>query len=112
MAARPWSHAWWPLAPLWEAFSGTCLQIAEIAEKQLAGEDFSEEDNELLGSLGRLLTEFHLNEYGEGSVPGADDAMRVADIVEDPRPGRREVFEVGVGRPRIIYVLYPWKGET
>ena len=38
--------------------------------------------------------------------------MRVADIVEDPRPERREVFEVGAGRPRVIYVLYPWKGET
>ena len=42
---------------------------------------------------------------GCGSEIPRDDAPRVVDVVYNPNLG--EYLEVGVGRPRIMYVLYP-----
>ncbi|HUX15283.1 MAG TPA: DUF3160 domain-containing protein, partial [Phycisphaerae bacterium] len=47
--------------------------------------------------------------YGGNSyVNPRDDAPRIVDVHSDPNSQR--VLEVGIGRPRAIYVLYPYKG--
>ena len=38
-----------------------------------------------------------------------DDAPRIADIYSDPQTG--QVMEVGIGRPLLMYLLYPYDGK-
>ena len=38
----------------------------------------------------------------------ADDAPRIADVLSNPNEQR--CLLVGIGRPKAIYVLYPYKG--
>jgi hypothetical protein len=47
--------------------------------------------------------------YGDNSyLTPQDDAPRVVDVHSNP--ARKQYLEVGIGRPRAFYVLYPWKG--
>jgi hypothetical protein len=48
--------------------------------------------------------------YGGNSydVP-KDDAPRIVDVMSNPGIGK--VLEVGIGRPRYLWVLYPWEGN-
>jgi hypothetical protein len=92
----------------WSLLSSTCLRLALLAHKQLDGKAFSKTES---GWLKRIGTQFAMCMHYEGNsyLTPLDDAARVARISSDPRDG--SVKHAGIGRPRFLYVLYPWAGK-
>jgi hypothetical protein len=81
-----------------------------ILRKQLNGIEPSEDERRFCDLfpqyLGNALM-YNSNAY----LNPLDDAAKVAPIWVHSDDVARLYFHVGVGRPRRIYVLYPWKGE-
>ena len=95
------------LAPLWESLEDLCRRLETLAHKQLRGRPFNKEERGFIERYGQRLAGVML--YGGNSyVSPRDDAPRVVDVFSNPTVGR--VLEVGVGRPRVLYVLYPYNG--
>jgi hypothetical protein len=95
------------LRELWQRLEMICRRLDALSNKQLRGADFSEEENQFLKDYGSWLAGVML--YGGNSyeVP-RDDAPRIADVCQNPRS--HQFLEVGIGRPRALYVLYPYHG--
>jgi hypothetical protein len=83
-----------------------------MAEKELAGQALSEEEYELIRSIGGILegiTTFSAK-VQEETTSEADERMAiVADVHTDTNTG--QVLEEGVGDAFIIYVVAPVEGE-
>jgi hypothetical protein len=104
----PRSHR--SLVGLWPHLAKVSGRLQELAEKQLAGKAFTENEKEFIRNYGRWLAPlmFHA---GDPSETPRDDAPRIADVAANPAMG--EYLEVGIGRPQLLYVLYPTKqGEV
>lgn len=95
-------HAFDDLTPTWRELHSLTGWLAHLARLQLRGELTSE--SESLKDFGLKLQDLMLC----SNAPN-DDAPRVATIASDPLLGT--YHHVGVGRPRALYVLYPWKGQ-
>jgi len=95
------------LQPLWDTLEEICRRLESLAHKQLRGQAFDQDDERFIRAYGCRIAGVML--YGGNSylVP-RDDAPRAIDVHYDPNQGR--YLEVGVGRPRALYVLYPHKG--
>jgi len=99
-----------PLHQLWRELADLSGRLCTLAEKELAGTPFDQEDNRFILEYGEALAPlmFHI---GHASETPRDDVPKVIDVVYSPNVG--EYLEVGIGRPRIMYVLYPTKdGEV
>jgi len=98
-----------PTDELWGRMTDLCEKLAKYSQQQLDGEPFDREVNLFLAGYGDRLAELQL--YGEhaGWHPH-DDALRITNIFTAPLPDVRRLH-VGVGRPRAIYVLYPYRDE-
>ncbi|MHC4505664.1 MAG: DUF3160 domain-containing protein, partial [Planctomycetota bacterium] len=82
--------------------------LEALTHKQLRGVEFSAEENRFLIGYGGELAGVML--YGGNSyLTPRDDAPRVVDVFYNPNQGGG-YLEVGVGRSRALYVLYPYKG--
>ena len=95
------------LGDLWQSLGIVCRRLETLAHKQLRGAAFSENDNRFICSYGEKLAEVMLYNSNSYLMPN-DDAPRVVDVFSSPQAGK--VLEVGIARPRAIYVLYPFKG--
>lgn len=93
---------------LWHRLEWLCLRLSLLADKQLSGLPFNQNEAAFVDHLGIQLSQIMLYR-GQAWTDPADDAPRIARLFSDPRSG--EVTHVGIGRPRLMYVLYPWKGE-
>jgi hypothetical protein len=93
-----------PLHQLWRELADLSDRLCALAEKELAGTPFDQEDNRFILEYGETLAPlmFHI---GHASEAPRDDVPKVIDVVYSPNVG--EYLEVGIGRPRIMYVLYP-----
>lgn len=91
---------------LWKRFEETSRALQVIAHKQLRGVELIDTENHVIKGYGSILKEIMLH---RGDTPARDNAPRVADIFSNPQAMR--YLHVGVGRPRKLYVLYPWKGN-
>jgi hypothetical protein len=81
-----------------------------LADKQLNSERFDEEDRDFIVTYGRHLAPLMFHIPSPSATP-RDDVPRIVDVVCDPLGGA--YLEVGVGRPQIVYVLYPTeRGEV
>ncbi len=92
----------------WQDFASLCLKIEELSNKQLHHRPLSDADNQFYYDFGRTLASFmgyDSNEFNDVH----DDAPRIADIYSDPQTG--QVMEVGIGRPLLMYLLYPYDGK-
>jgi hypothetical protein len=95
------------LAPLWQQLGKMCLRLEALAHKQLRGQPLSDREKGFVRGYGELIAGIML--YGGNSyLTPRDDAPRVVDVVSNPRCGK--YLEVGVCRPRALYVLYPYQG--
>ncbi|MBN2591060.1 MAG: DUF3160 domain-containing protein [Sedimentisphaerales bacterium] len=93
------------LKELWNSLESMSRTLAEIAQKQLDGEDLAQYER-FFKSYGINLAKIMF--YNQNSYEGPiDDAMRIVDVHYSPGDG---YLEVGITRPRAIYVLYPWQG--
>jgi hypothetical protein len=103
--AGDWSSAdGAPLGERWRNLAGLAARLEGLAKKQLARTPFTGEDREFILSYGTPLARL-MRHTGDRSETPRDDVPRIADVVYNPSLG--EYLEVGVGRPRIMYVLYP-----
>jgi hypothetical protein len=97
------------LGVLWQQLGSLCDRLETLAHKQLRGAAFSKRDEEFLRGYGIDLAGIML--YGGNSYMRAkDDAPRVVDVFTNP-VGSRRYLEVGIGRPRALFVLYPFRGQ-
>jgi hypothetical protein len=88
----------------WEHLETVSRQLQIIAHKQLRGVDLNQTENELIEHYGEYIKFFMLcNGITE------DNAPRIADVFSNSQNGR--YLHAGIGRPRKMYVLYPWKGN-
>jgi hypothetical protein len=96
------------ISQLWRTFGDTCRRLEVLAHKQLRGVPFTPAEDEFLKEYGTALAGIML--YGGNSyLTPRDDAPRVVDVFHNPNIGK--YLEVGIGRPRALYVLYPVKGR-
>lgn len=96
------------LAGRWHDLEVLCFQLAILAEKQLQQVPLDDDDDQLIKGIcyDLSVTIFY---SGAALKHPADDAPRIARIASDPRSG--SVLQVGIGRPRLMFVLYPWQGK-
>lgn len=92
----------------WSRLASVCLRLALIAQRQLDGKEHTNRDKAWLGSIGEVLAKVMLYD-GNSYLTPRDDAPRIARISSNPRTGG--VFHAGIGRPRVMYVLYPSQGK-
>lgn len=92
----------------WEALERVLIELELLAHKQLRGVAFDESDRGFIVDYGQTLA--GLMFYGGNLwLTPRDDAPRIADVASDPQRG--QVLLAGTGRPRALYVLYPWNGR-
>jgi hypothetical protein len=96
------------LAQRWHGLDTLGLRLALLAEKELRGSDFTEPESQLLADYGESLAAVMGYEASAWMNP-RDDAPVTVAVVDDLKHGLH-VAE-SVGRPRALYVLYPWKGQ-
>lgn len=90
----------------WAKLASVCTTLEKLANKQLRGVEFRAEEHQFLKSYGPTLAKVMF--YGGNSyLHPQDDAPRIVDVHSQ----RGQVREVGIGRPRVIWVVYPWKGN-
>jgi hypothetical protein len=98
------------LDDLWNRLEIICHRLDALANKQLRGVDFNDDENWFLKDYGDELGGVMLYSGNSYEAP-RDDAPRIADVCQNPV--KSEFLEVGIGRPRALYVLYPWhNGEV
>jgi hypothetical protein len=97
------------LSALWHRLGNVAGGLEKLSEKELTASpfkyaSFSKDDRDFILAYGSLLAPslFH---RGNPSEVLRDDAPRIADVCYNPGIGK--YLEVGVGRPQIIYLLYP-----
>ena len=102
-------HFDFDLDDLWDRFGKVSRRLEAISHKQLRHADLSESENAFIQAYGKAIAGIML--YGGNSyLTPRDDAPRIVDVYANLQAGG--YLHVGVARPRKLYVLYPWKGET
>ena len=97
-------HIHMDIAPLWARLGSICRRLEALAHKELRGVPFSSEENGFIKGYGEQIAGVML--YGGNSyVNPRDDAPQIVQVFYNPSIGRG--LQVGIARPRAIYVLYP-----
>src|SRR5262249_53815497 len=92
------------IAPLWGKLTALCYRLEALAHKQLRKAPFNVDESRFLKEYGVQLAAVMLH-AGNAYISPKDDAPRVADVFSDPL--NRRYLEIGIGRARAFYVLYP-----
>ncbi|WP_233256602.1 DUF3160 domain-containing protein [Opitutus sp. ER46] len=91
----------------WDDLASVTRKLEALAQKQLRQQPWSPTDETFLRDYGTRLA--HVMGYAANSyLTPHDDAPRWADVHHTEQGN--DTLAVGVGRPRILYVLYPWNG--
>ncbi len=93
---------------LWHQLEILCMRLSLLADKQLSNLPFSENEANYIEYIGMELSEIMLYR-GQAWTQPIDDAPRITRLFKDQRS--ESVMHVGIGRPRLMYVLYPWRGR-
>jgi hypothetical protein len=90
-----------------------CLQFADMARAELAGQDLSPENAQICRRLGKRLEELTtFSPLLQKELTSEEDKKMalVADVHTDPNTG--EVLQVAVGNPCELYAVIPSKGKN
>jgi hypothetical protein len=90
----------------WLGLAKICSQAQSIAHFQLRGITLTAEQKEFIRGFGIKLAQAMFYD-GNSYIRPRDDAPRVADVFSGPQGH----LHAGIGRPRILYVLYPHAGK-
>lgn len=90
----------------WMGLIRMSARIESLAQKQLRQAAFSETERDFIRNFGFTLARAMFYDSNSYESP-RDDAMKVVDVFA----GRDGYLHAGIGRPRAIYVLYPWQGK-
>ncbi len=91
----------------WDELASVTRKLEALAHKQLRQQPWSLEDETFLKAYGERIAGAMGYQGNSYEVPD-DDAPRWTDVHHND-PGDYSLA-VAVGRPRVIYVLYPWHG--
>ncbi len=93
---------------LWMSLRHMCKRLEVLAHKQLRGANFSKKDNYFLTDFGEKLAAVMLCDvYGYHGSNG--ETPHIVPVYF--KPERNTCLYSGTGRPRLMYVLYPYKGN-
>ena len=93
----------------WDSLRTIAHTLEAMAHKQLRRQPWSEDESKFLKNYGEKLGNI-MGYFGNSWEAPRDDAPRWVEVARDPRPNRDTALAVAVGRPRYLYVLYPWNG--
>lgn len=82
-----------------------CLRLALLTQKQSRGLLPLPEERDWLQYFGITLSVFSDSHF----TAAQDDVPKAVRIFTNPTLGK--ALTVGIGRPRFLYVLYPWQGR-
>jgi len=91
----------------WETLRSLTHKLEALAHKQLRAQPWTFEEENFLKTYGERLA-LVMGYWGNSWLTPKDDAPRWAEAARDPQ--RDTALAVAVGRPRTLYVLYPWNG--
>lgn len=92
----------------WQELQFLTSQLQAMVQKQLRGVDWNEAEANLLKNYRETLGEV-MGYFAIASSMPKDDAPRWTTVFHDPVADRN--LAVAIGRPRALYVLYPWSGQ-
>lgn len=90
----------------WKILEKISGNLERISKKQLEGQPLSEDDLKILRRYGFDLDKVFC--YNQ-AISARDDAPKIVDVFSDSVTKR--YTQAGIARPRLIYVLYPYKGR-
>jgi hypothetical protein len=93
---------------LWKELMRISRRLESLSHKQLRGVPLSIDENNFIQSFGDRLGGIMLYS-GDSYISPRDDAPRVVDVFSNANV-EKGYLEVGIARPRAVYVLYPVKG--
>lgn len=96
------------LAERWLQLGQLANRLAHLSHKQLRGLPWSADDRAFIRQYGENLG-FVMGYGGNAWASPRDDAPRWAEIHRQPAADRG--LAIGIGRPRLIHVLYPYEGR-
>jgi hypothetical protein len=91
----------------WTALARIARTIEALAHKELRQEPWTETEEGFLKSYGETMAGI-MGYAGNSWLSPRDDAPRWAEICGFPDRGVS--LAAAIGRPRTVYVLYPWNG--
>jgi hypothetical protein len=93
---------------LWMSLRHMCNRLEVLAHKQLRGVKFSKKDNYFLTDFGEKLAAVMLCD-GYGYHGSNDEAPHIIPVYYRQEKNTR--LYTGTGKPRLMYLLYPYKGR-
>jgi len=100
--ARPWGS----LKARWQHLDNLATRLESLLQKQLRQRDWDKEEASFIEEYGASMA--YLMGYFGNVHNAQDDSPRWVEIADYPNKGT--LFAVATGRPRPIYILYPWHG--
>jgi len=100
------SRSYRSLKARWTAMESLATRMETLLQKQLRKQDWDKEEVKFIKDFGGQMA-YLMGYFGNVHSP-QDDAPRWVEIADFPNRGT--LFAVATGRPRVFYVLYPWKG--
>lgn len=94
------------LSGRWATLQHAVERLEILVQVQLRRQAFDPEDSGFLKGYGSTIAAV-MGYFGNEYTP-RDDSQRWAEVVRDP--GRDDSLAAATGRPRPLYVLYPWNG--
>lgn len=91
----------------WQEIGRLAGHLEVLVQKELRGADWNWDDARVLEGYGETLADI-MGYEGTSFDDPKDDAPRWTTVAHDPNTDRN--LAIAVGRPRALYVLYPWKG--
>lgn len=92
----------------WRELERLTDQLEVLVQKELRGVDWNRENAAVLKNYGGTLGNI-MGYKGNSYDTARDDAPRWTTVAHDPNIDRN--LALAIGRPRAIYVLYPWRGS-
>lgn len=89
----------------WDDLERICLQLAVLAHKQARELPPTAEESRWLLAFGTNLSDFSDCHF----TSPRDNVPKAVRVFTNPELGK--ALTVGIGRPRFLYVLHPWKGK-
>ena len=93
---------------LWMSLRHMCNRLEVLAHKQLRGVNFSKKDNYFLTDFGEKLAAVMLCD-GYGYHGSNKEAPHIVPVYFNPE--KNMGYYSGTGRPRLMYVLYPYRDK-
>jgi len=91
----------------WDKLASMTRRLETLVQKQLSQRAWTPDEEDFLRSYGAKLG-YIMGYEGNSYESPKDDAPRWAEVHRNNQ--KDYSLAIGVGRPRIIYVLYPWNG--